>query len=293
LPLILRPLHPLLGAEVRGIDLTQSTPPDAFAEIEAALDRHAVLVFPGQRLDDEQLLAFTRHFGTLERIPYHIGKDGAARSEIGDFSNLEHDGSIMAANSPQRAFRLGNQLWHTDSLYRHVSAKCTLLLAREIPRAGGETEFADMRAAYDALPEARQRELEGLIVEHSMLRSRSQVGFTGFTEQAIQALPPVRHALVRRHPGSGRKTLFLGSTASHVIGWPLEEGRKLVEELIAFATQPQFVYQHRWTMDDLVLWDDRCTMHRVLPFDDLRHRRRMRRTSVADVANTVEQAARG
>jgi alpha-ketoglutarate-dependent 2,4-dichlorophenoxyacetate dioxygenase len=291
--LALRPLHPFIGAEVRGVDLTQPVPTDAFAEIEAALDRHAVLVFPGQPLADDHLLAFACRFGTLELIPYHIGKNGPARSEIGDFSNLELDGSIMAASHPRRAFSRANQLWHTDSQYRHVSAKCTLLLAREIPPSGGETEFADMRAAYDALPEARQREIEGLIVEHSILRSRSQVGFTGFTEQAIQALPPVRHVLVRRHPGSGRKALYLGSTASHVIGWPFEEGRKLVEELIAFATQPQFVYQHRWTLDDLVLWDDRCTMHRVRPFEDLRHRRRLRRTSVADIANTVEQAARG
>jgi alpha-ketoglutarate-dependent 2,4-dichlorophenoxyacetate dioxygenase len=157
--------------------------------------------------------------------------------------------------------------------------------ARELPSAGGDTEFADMRAAWDALPEGRKCELEGLVVEHSIFRSRSQIGFVDFNDEIYRQLPPVPQALVRHHPAAGRTSLYL---ASHIIGWPVEKGRALIEELVAFATQPQFVYRHRWTVGDLVMWDNRCTMHRGRPYDD-RQRRVLHRTTVADWANTLEQ----
>jgi alpha-ketoglutarate-dependent 2,4-dichlorophenoxyacetate dioxygenase len=169
-----------------------------------------------------------------------------------------------------------------------VPAKCSLLSARELPPSGGETEFADMRAAWDALPEAKKHELEGLVVEHSIFRSRSQIGFADFNDEIYRQLPPAPQALVRHHPASGRTSLYLASHASHVIGWPLEKGRALIEELVGFATQPQFVYQHRWAVGDLVMWDNRCTMHRGRPYDDTQ-RRVLHRTTVADWANTLEQ----
>jgi alpha-ketoglutarate-dependent 2,4-dichlorophenoxyacetate dioxygenase len=286
-----RPLHPHIGAEVTGIDLRQDLAAADFAVIEAAFNRHAVLVFPHQPLGDEQQMAFSRRFGPLETNPAYAGerKKRIPHREIADISNLDTEGKVMSADDERLLFSRGNQLWHTDSSFKHVPARCSLLSAREIPPLGGETEFADMRAAYDALPEEKKRALEGLVVEHSIFRSRSLIGFTAFNDEIHRELPPVPQLLVRRHAGSGRKTLYLASHASHVIGWPLEKGRALVEELIAFATQPQFVYQHRWQVGDLVMWDDRCTMHRGRPYDDTKHRRDMHRTTVSDEINTVER----
>jgi alpha-ketoglutarate-dependent 2,4-dichlorophenoxyacetate dioxygenase len=285
------PLHPHLGAEVTGIDLARPLAADEFAEVERAFNRHAVLVFPGQPLTDDQQIAFSRLFGPLETSPEYAGskKSRLGRPEIADISNLDPEGRVMTAADQRLLFNRGNQLWHTDSSFKYVPARCSLLSAREIPPAGGETEFADMRAAYDALPEEKQRALDGLVVEHSIFRSRSLIGFTEFNEEIQRELPPVPQLLVRRHPGSGRKTLYLASHASHIIGWPVEEGRTLIEELIAFATEPRFVYQHRWRVGDLVMWDDRCTMHRGRPYDDTRYRRDMHRTTVSDELNSVER----
>ena len=286
-----KPLHPHLGAEVTGIDLRRPVPQDVFAEIEAALNRHAVLVFPGHPLTDEQQMAFSCRFGPLETSPEYAGskKSRLSHREIADISNLDPEGRVMSPEDKRLLFNRGNQLWHTDSSFKYVPARCSLLSAREIPPAGGETEFADMRAAYDALPDERKRQLEGLVVEHSIFRSRALIGFTEFNEEIARELPPVPQLLVRRHPGSGRKTLYLASHASHIIGWPVEDGRKLIEELIAFATRPPFVFLHRWRVADLVMWDDRCTMHRGRPYDDTKHRRDMHRTTVSDEINSVER----
>jgi alpha-ketoglutarate-dependent 2,4-dichlorophenoxyacetate dioxygenase len=286
-----KPLDPHIGAEVTGLDLRETVPPAVFAEIEAAFNRHAVLVFPGQPLTDDQQIAFSRLFGPLETSPEYAGskKSRLNRPEIADISNLDPEGRVMSAEDKRLLFNRGNQLWHTDSSFKYVPARCSLLSAREIPPSGGETEFADLRAAYDALPEEKRRALDGLVVEHSIFRSRAQIGFTEFNEEIGRELPPVPQLLVRRHPGSGRKTLYLASHASHIIGWPLEEGRALIEALIAFATQPQFVYSHRWAVGDLVMWDDRCTMHRGRPYDDTKYRRDMHRTTVSDELNSVER----
>jgi alpha-ketoglutarate-dependent 2,4-dichlorophenoxyacetate dioxygenase len=286
------PLHPHIGAEMRGVDLGRATEPEILAEIEAAFEHYAVLVFPAQELADEEQLAFSRHFGQLEVNPNYAGAKMRLRPDVADISNLDAEGRILARDDPRNLFNLGNQLWHTDSSFKHVPAKCSLLSARELPSAGpmggGETEFADLRAAWDALPEARKRRLEGLVVEHSIFRSRSQSGFADFNDEIFQQLPPVPQALVRHHPASGRTSLYLASHASHIIGWPVAEGRALIEELIAFATQPEFVYRHRWTVGDLVMWDNRCTMHRGRPYDETQ-RRVLHRTTVADRANTLEQ----
>ena len=286
------PLHPHLGAQIRGVDLTRPVMPQVFAEIEAAFNRHGILVFPEQPVTDEQQLAFSRLFGPLEVNPNYAGARMRLRADVADISNLDADGHVLARDDLRNLFNLGNQLWHTDSSFKHIPAKCSLLSARELPApgpmGGGETEFADLRAAWDALPEARKRELDGLVVEHSIFRSRSQIGFADFNDGIFKELPPVRQALVRRHPASGRTSLYLASHASHIIGRPVAEGRALIEELIAFATQPQFVYRHRWTVGDLVIWDNRCTMHRGRPYDDSQ-RRVLHRTTVSDCANTLEQ----
>ena len=282
------PLHPTPGARVRGVDLTRPVPPDVFAEIDAAFNRHGILVFPDQPVTDEQQLAFSRLFGPLEVNPNYAGAKMRLRPDIADISNLDPEGRVLARDDRRNLFNLGNQLWHTDSSFKRIPAKCSLLSARELPSSGGETEFADLRAAWDALPEARRRELDGLVVEHSIFRSRSQIGFADFNDEIFRELPPVQQALVRHHPGSGRTSLYLASHASHVIGWPVEKGRALIEELIAFATQPQFVYQHHWRVGDLVMWDNRCTMHRGRPYDDTQ-RRVLHRTTVSDVADTLEQ----
>jgi alpha-ketoglutarate-dependent 2,4-dichlorophenoxyacetate dioxygenase len=287
------PLHRTLGAEVRGVDLARLVVPVVFTAIEAAFNRHAVLVFPGQPLTDEQQLAFSRRFGPLEVNPNYAGAKMRLRPDIADISNLDTEGRVLTRDDRRNLFNLGNQLWHTDSSFKHIPAKCSLLSARELPTfgpmGGGETEFADLRAAWDALPEARKRELEDLVVEHSIFRSRSQIGFADFNDEIFKQLPPVRQLLVRHHRYSGRTSLYLASHASHIIGWPVEKGRELIEELIAFATQAQFVYQHRWTVGDLVMWDNRCTMHRGRPYDDTQ-RRVLHRTTVSDCANTLEQA---
>jgi len=288
----LTPLHPTLGAALRGVDLTRPVEPAVFAEIDAAFNRYGILVFPGQRVTDEQQLAFSQLFGPLEVNPNYAGSKMRLRPDVADISNLDAEGQVLARDDRRNLFNLGNQLWHTDSSFKRVPAKCSLLSARELPSpspmGGGETEFADLRAAWDALPEARKGRLDGLVVEHSIFRSRSQIGFADFNDEIFKQLPPVPQALVRHHRYSGRTSLYLASHASPIIGWPVEKGRGLIEELIAFATQPQFVHQHRWTVGDLVMWDNRCKMHRGRPYDDTQ-RRVLHRTTVSDYANTLEQ----
>jgi len=290
----LTPLHPTLGAALRGVDLTRPVLPDVFAEIDAAFARYGILVFPGQPVSDEQQLAFSRLFGPLEVNPNYAGAKMRLRPDVADISNLDAEGRVLARDDRRNLFNIGNQLWHTDSSFKRVPAKCSLLSARELPSSGpmggGETEFADLRAAWDALPEARKRQLQGLVVEHSIFRPRSQIGFADFNDEIFKQLPPVPQALVRHHHYSGRTSLYLASHASHIVGWPVEEGRVLIEELIAFATQRQFVYRHHWTLGDLVMWDNRCTMHRGRPYDDTQ-RRVLHRTTVSDVANTLDQEA--
>jgi alpha-ketoglutarate-dependent 2,4-dichlorophenoxyacetate dioxygenase len=279
------------GAEVRGVDLRKPVPFETFCAIEAAFNRYSVLVFPGQALTDGEQIAFSELFGPQEAVANYTGvQKFRLEGAISDLSNLDPEGKIWGEESERRLFNRGNLLWHTDSSFKHVPALASALSAREIPPEGGETEFCDLRAAYDALPQQQKARIHGLVVEHSIFRSRSLLGVTNFHPGLMQAMPPVQQRLVRRHPGSGRNTLYLASHASHVIGWPLAEGRALIEELMAFATQRRFVYQHRWALHDLVMWDNRCTMHRGLPYDDLKYRRVMHRTTVADRCNTLEAA---
>jgi len=288
-----RRLHPLFVGEVSGVDLRRSIDQETFSAIEAALDRYAVLTFRNQMLKDEQQIAFSRLFGPLETSIGTIRKGRRHRlrsDELADLSNLDENDNIRSLSDRWRMMMLANQLWHTDSSFKPVPGKVSLLSAREVPPSGGETEFADLRAAYDALDEGTKKQIDDLIAEHSIFHSRGLIGYTDFSDEERAALPPVPQTLVRIHPGSRRKTLYLAAHASHVIGWPIEQGRTLLAELITFATQPRFVHQHQWRAGDLVVWDNRCTLHRARPYDDAHHRRDMRRTTVEDSGPTLEQS---
>jgi alpha-ketoglutarate-dependent 2,4-dichlorophenoxyacetate dioxygenase len=292
--LAVTPLHPLFVAQITGVDLCRPIEAATQRGIEHAMDDYGVCVLPGQPLSDEQQIAFARLYGPLEVSPLVQGKSGTVAlnarlqyREIFDVSNLDEEGRILASEDARSAYRLGNQLWHTDSSFRQKSATWSMLHARVIPPSGGNTEFADMRAAYDALPDVTKRKLEGLVAEHSIWHSRGKLGGYTPTEEERRARPPARHRLVRRHPGSGRNALFIASHASHIIGMSVEEGQALLRELIEFATQPRFVYSHPWQIGDLVIWDNRCTMHRATPFEARGHVRDMRRTTIIDTAAEV------
>jgi alpha-ketoglutarate-dependent 2,4-dichlorophenoxyacetate dioxygenase len=273
-------------AEIGDIDLSGTLEPADRAAIKDAFATYAVLIFPDQRLSQDQHLDFAKTFGPLETTIALFRTDAKlrVRKEFADVSNLDPDGEVWGEDSRQRMFQLGNRLWHTDSSFKRLPALASLLYARTIPPIGGHTEFADERAAYDALPETMRRRLHCLVVEHSIFNSRARLGFTEFSNEEREGMPPVPQALE-----SGRKSLYLASHAGRVFGTPEPEGRALIDELIAHATQRQFMYTHRWRIHDLVIWDNRCTMHRGTEFDDLRWKRDMQRATVSDVANSCEQ----
>jgi alpha-ketoglutarate-dependent 2,4-dichlorophenoxyacetate dioxygenase len=293
-------LHPCFFAEISGVDLTKPVASDVFSVIKSAFDKHAILLFRNQPVDDVQQVDFSELFGPVfTSTKYH--RDGEVPrlgDKMSDISNIGADDAILPADDHRRLHAQANALWHTDNSFKHIPSRCSLLSAREIPPSGGNTEFADMRAAYDALPESKKRAIDSLIVEHSIFRSREQLGYDGFSDGARAELPPVQQVLVRTLPDTGRKALYIASHASHVTGdldaegsdWPLEKSRELITELIDFATQPQFVHTHVWRPDDLIVWDNRCTMHRARPYEASTHRRVLHRTTVSDEINSVEQA---
>ena len=286
--------HPEFVAEISGIDLAQELKPADRDAIEDAINRYAVVIFHDQKLNDDQQVAFARHFGPIHSSAQkarHQGiKHRLAGDEIADISNLDGDSKVMDLNSRRRLDWLANRLWHTDASFRAIPGALSMLYAHVVPPEGGETEFADQRAAYDALPAARKKELEGLVAEHSIWHSRGQLSVTNYTEAEIASLPPVPQRVVRTHPGSGRKTLYVAAHASHILGMPIADGRLLLLDLIEHATKPQFVHAHSWKQGDLVIWDNRCTMHRARPFDTSQVRD-LRRVTTRDVASTLEQAA--
>jgi alpha-ketoglutarate-dependent 2,4-dichlorophenoxyacetate dioxygenase len=283
-------LHPLLGARVEGIDLRRPLAPDDVAFIDRTAARYPVLVFPGQDIDDDQQIAFSRNFGTLQTATsYATNREHRLAPVITDVSNVGKDNRTFAPGDKRRMNALGSRRWHSDSSYQKVPAKYSLLSAKTIPGHGGETQFADMRAAYDALPEHLRTLVEDLVVEHDLIYSRGVVGFTEHSAEERAALPPMHQRLVRRHPVSGRRSLFLSGHASHIVGWPLPEGRDLLYQLTDFATQPRFVFEHRWTVHDLLMWDNRSTMHRARPYFPETATRDLHRTSLNDVASTLDQ----
>ncbi|MBR0645588.1 TauD/TfdA dioxygenase family protein [Plastoroseomonas hellenica] len=292
MPLTLTPLHPVFAARAEGLDLTRPLTPEVAAEVHAAMDRYAVLVIPDQRIDDDQQMAFGGALGTIEatRGVVDAEKHRLKHDTMNDISNLDTDGKLLAANDRRRLFSLGNRLWHSDSSFKATPAKYSMLHARVIPPEGGETEFADMRAAWDALPAAMQAKLQELITHHSLIYSRAILGFEDYTEEERRRFAPVRQRLVRRH-ANGRQSLYLSSHAGTIEGWPVPEARALLRDLTEHATQRDFVYRHQWRVGELVMWDNRTTMHRARPFDDHAHARDMRRVTIEDDAPTVAQRA--
>ncbi len=286
MPVTTRQIGPCFAAEVDGVDLTRPLPSADVKAVHAGMDEYAVLVFHDQKLADEQQLAFSRGLGELEHA---VGTSLRAPDEyrlpttFADVSNLDKDNNVFARDDRRRLFAIGNRLWHSDSSFKVVPAKYSILHARAIPSKGGNTEFADMRAAYDALDAETKAEIEDLICEHSQIFSRQQLGFFDFTEEERARFKPVRQRLVRTHPSTGRKSLYLASHAGGIIGWPVPEARAFLRDLTEHATQRQFVYAHTWRVGDLVMWDNRRTMHRARPFP-VHEPRDMRRTTLVGEA---------
>jgi len=291
----IRQIHPIFVGEVSGVDLRQPLGTEDLAAIEAGMDQYAVLVFHNQDIDDEQQAAFSRNFGELERpgLKSNIVKleDRRLGPEIADISNLDKDNNLLGRDSRERMFNLGNQLWHSDSSFKATPAKYSLLSGRIVPKKGANTEFVDMRAAYDALDDKTKADLEDLICEHSLINSRGTLGFTELTDEERANFKPVLQRLVRTHPETGRKSLYLSSHAGGIVGWPVPEARALLRDLGEAATRREMIYAHEWKPYDLVMWDNGQTMHRARPFKDTVEVRDMRRTTVAGERQTVEQAA--
>jgi alpha-ketoglutarate-dependent 2,4-dichlorophenoxyacetate dioxygenase len=292
----IRPLRQDFAAEIAGLDLSRDIDAATVRLIWDAIDRYTVLVLHDQRLSDAQLHDFAARFGALEigRAAARGGPRRLAIPQIGDISNLDLHGNVRALDDRRRLDSLGNRLWHTDASYMPVPVVLGMLHAVTVPPAsalgGGETEFADMRAAYDVLPAATKAAIDGLVIEHDVFWSRAQIGFTEFPPGEREQYPPSPQKLVRLHPGSKRKTLYLSAHASHVIGWPVADGRLLLLDLTTHATQPTFVYRHEWRVGDLVIWDNRCTMHRGRPHDE-HQPRDLRRATTLDTGSTLHEAA--
>jgi len=289
----IRQIHPVFVGEVSGVDLRRPLSPDEAAAIEEGMDRYAVLVFHDQNITDEQQIAFSRNFGEIENSyggTIAQPNDKRLHPLMNDVSNLGKDSRPLPRDDRRRFFNLGNQLWHSDSSFRAVPAKYSILSGRIVVDKGGNTEFADMRAAYDALDDKMRDMIEPLVCEHSLMYSRGSLGFTDLTDDERAMFRPVRQALVRTHPKTGRKSLYLASHAGTIIGWPVPEARAFLRDLNEEATRPENVYSHKWRQFDLVMWDNRQTMHRVRRFDETLVRD-MRRTTVAGDAPTAEQVA--
>ncbi|MGE0698245.1 MAG: TauD/TfdA dioxygenase family protein [Hyphomicrobiaceae bacterium] len=289
----IRQIGPGFAGEVEGADLRQPLSKEDAAAIHAGMDKYAVLVFPRQQIDDAQQLAFTQTLGPIEHAigtSLRDAKDYRLPTTFADVSNLDKEGKPFKRDDRRWQFAIGNRLWHSDSSFKAIPAKYSLLSARAIPSKGGNTEFADMRAAWDALDPETQKICEGLVCEHSQLYSRGKLGFTDFTPEERERFKPVLQRLVRVHPVTGRKSLYLSSHAGKIVGWPVTEANGFLMDLVEHATQRQFVYAHKWSVGDLVVWDNRQTMHRARPFP-AEEPRDMRRTTMMGDAPTVEQQA--
>ena len=286
------PVSPEFVAVASGIDLRERLDAHTVQSIHHAMDRYGVLIFPNQPISNEQQLAFTETLGPLQpAVGNNVTPQRERRlsADFSDVSNLDRDSAILNRHDRGRLFGFGNRLWHSDASFRAVPAKYSILAAHALPSAGGNTEFADMRAAYDALDDATKAQLEGLVAEHSQLYSRGLLGFTEFSDEEREMFKPVRHAMVRTLESTGRTSLYVGAHAGAIVGWPEPEARMFIFDLIEHATQPQFVHVHRWQPHDVVIWDNRQVVHRVRRYDDLNEVRDMRRTTIRGEGPTVSQ----
>ncbi len=292
--LSIQQLHPLFAAEVSGVKLSPAISDAQVAELHDAINQHAVLILRGQKFDDDELLETGRRFGSIAPPRNHRSGDRLKHGVLADISNLDQKGDLRTLDDHRRLDGLANQLWHSDASFRPIAGELSMLYAHVIPPEGGDTEFADLRAAYDELDDDLKTLIEGKVAEHSILHSRGLLGYTGYTEAERALVPEVRHPLVRTHPGSGRKTLYMGSHASHIIDMPVPDGRLLLRELTEHATERRFVHRHTWQAGDLVIWDNRCTLHRGRRYDDINHKRDLRRVTTQDLTtaqNNPELAA--
>jgi alpha-ketoglutarate-dependent 2,4-dichlorophenoxyacetate dioxygenase len=283
--LTFRKLHPHFVAEVGPVDLRRVDDPETLTEIRAGMDEHAVLVFHDQPFTDAEHLAFAERLDGVLHTKLGssaLQKNRFGNEALGDISNLDENGEIMKTNNRRRMYGLGNRLWHTDASFQDPPGRYSMLSAKVVPPVEADTEYADMRAAYDALPEDEKIRLEGLRAHHSIAYSRQTLGFE-FSESEQEALKGAIHPLIRTIPRSKRRSLYVASHASRIIDWPVPEGRLLLRDLIEHATRPEFVYRHQWRVGDLVIWDNRATMHRARPFDDAKYRRELRRVTTLDV----------
>lgn len=283
MPINVRQLHPLFVGEVSGIDLSQPLDDASHRAIDDAINRYAVLVFHGQKLDDDQLLKLGQRFGSIAKPRDPRGGHRLKHAAVADISNLNLQNELRGREDHRRLDALGNQLWHSDASFRPISGALSMLHAHIVPPQGGDTEFADLRGAYDALDADTKALIDGRIAVHSIFHSRGLLGHTTYTEAERASLPDVRHPMVRTHPGSKRKTLYLGSHASHIVGMPIPEGKLLIRDLMDHATERRFVHTHKWQVGDLVIWDNRCTLHRGRRYDDGRHKRDLRRVTTQDM----------
>ena len=283
--LAFRKLHPHFAAEASGADLRAVADQATLDKIRAGMDEFAVLVFRGQPFADDEQLSFAKrldgalHTKTGAAV---VKKNRFGNEALTDISNVDESGGLLKADDRRRAYALGNRLWHTDASFQDPAGRYSMLSAKVVPSVAADTEFADMRAAYDALDAETRDRIDGLRVHHSIAYSREVLGFK-FSAEEQEKLKGAVHPLVRTNPRTRRRSLYLASHASQIVGWPVPEGRLLLRDLIEHATQPQFVYRHVWRVGDLVIWDNRATMHRGRPFDDAVHRRELRRVTTLDI----------
>ena len=294
MPMSIRQLGPGFVGEVSGLDLTKPLPAADIAAIHAGMDKHAVLIFHGQNFTDEQQLAYTKSLGPLEiAIGFNLRKPGDQRlasPHFADVSNLDKDGNVYKRDDRRWQFAIGNRLWHSDSSFKVIPAKYSLLHARKLPSKGGNTEFADMRQAWESFDQETKDVCEPLICEHSQMYSRAKLGFTEYSEEEKPRFKPVLQRLVRVHPSTGKKSIYLSSHAGKIVGWQEPEAKAFLMDLTERATQREFTYSHEWQVGDLVMWDNQQTMHRSRPFPQ-DEPRDVRRTTLMGSASTMEQKA--
>jgi alpha-ketoglutarate-dependent 2,4-dichlorophenoxyacetate dioxygenase len=305
--IVVNRLHPLFAAELLGAKLSEEPAPELIAAVNAAMNEYGVVVLRNQRITDDEQVRFARCFGPLE-LPPHMGlKTSAAagapapaspavprrhtRPELYDVSNLDADGEILPAESLRHASNRANEEFHTDSSFNSLPTKWSILSGRVLPPEGGDTEFVDTRAAFDALPAATKIRACGAVAEHWFWKTRGRAGYTVITEEMKQAMPAVPQPLVRVIPESGRAALYIGNHATHIIGWPRADGERFLQELNEFATQPRFVYLHKWQPDDLLIWDNRCTLHRATGYDVFKYKRDLRRATINEFGAEISSTA--
>jgi alpha-ketoglutarate-dependent 2,4-dichlorophenoxyacetate dioxygenase len=288
----LKPLHPLFVAEASGIDLRRPLTDAEVRQINAAMNEYAVLVWRGQPLTGQQQIDFAKSFGPLDLGLKKVfkRKERLEDERLIDISNVDAEGQVARRDSPKNLSNFANQLWHSDSSFQNPRAAYSMLHAVVLPSWGGNTEFADLRAAYDALPERTKAEVRDLRAEHYALHTRILLGDEAYTDEQKKTIPPAVWPLVETHPGSGRKLLFVGVHARQIIGWPTAESRMYLQDLLEHATQREFVYRHEWQVGDLVMWDNRSTLHRGRRYD-IAERRELRRTTIEDVPEARLMAA--